>query len=163
MTSFGGFGVPSSPAAPESSVIKSSTPWTAASDGNLELLQESLVKLNLQPLAVVDENGYTLLHAAAAYNQIHILEWLLTTCNESVDPNVQDSDGDTPLHHVENIEAAKFLIDRLMADPNILNKDSLTPLQVRQEELQEQMEDDEEDEALKELVEYLKTVTQQQS
>jgi uncharacterized protein YgfB (UPF0149 family) len=39
----------------------------------------------------------------------------------------------------------------------------LTPLQVRQEELQEQMEDDEEDEALKELVEYLKTVTQQQS
>lgn len=80
---------------------------------------------------------------------------------KDVNVNAQDNDGDTPLHHVENVDAAKFLVESMQAIPTIVNSENKTAFQVRQEELQEQLDDEEEDEDedLKELVEYLKAVT----
>jgi uncharacterized protein len=152
MSSYGGFGQASSAI---DTPIEKCTPWVAASDGNLELVQSALAALNLPP-STPDENGYTLVHAAAAYNQQHILEWLMK--QEGVNVNAQDNDGDTPLHHAENVHVAKFLIETMKANPRIVNSDDETAFQVKQNELQEQMDDEDEDEDddLKELVEYLR-------
>jgi hypothetical protein len=158
MSSFGGFG--QAPVAAAAVTIEKSTPWMAASDGNLELVQTALASLNLSPSAT-DEVGYTLLHAAAAYNQRNVLEWIMA--QQGVNVNAQDNDGDTPLHHVEHVEAAKFLVGTMQANPTITNSEQKTAWQARHEELQEQMddEDEDEDEVLKALVEYLKSVTSQ--
>jgi len=137
--------------------IEASTPWVAASDGNLELLKTSIRTLNMAP-SRPDENGYTLVHAAASYNQTLILEWLLT---QNVDANAQDNDGDTPLHHVENVRAAKFLVERMNADPSLCNGNKKTALQEKLAEMEEQMddEDSDEDEDTGELIAYLKTLS----
>ena len=50
--SFGGFQAGSS----QTAEIDESTPWVAAGDGNLDLLQESISKLGLAPNAA-DSNG----------------------------------------------------------------------------------------------------------
>jgi uncharacterized protein len=154
MPAFDGFGQASSSAIV---VIEECTPWVAASEGNLDLVKESLSSLNLNP-DTADENGYTLVHAAAAYNQQHILRWLMD--QNGVNVNAQDNDGDTPLHHVECVDAAKFLVEILKADPKVQNSEGKTALLVKQEELQEQMddEDEDEDEELKELVNYLESL-----
>jgi len=137
--------------------IEASTPWMAASDGKLELLEKSIEALDILP-STTDENGYSLVHAAAAYNRTSILEWLL---QRNVDANTQDNDGDTPLHHVEQVEAAKFLVERMNVNPNLVNTNSKTALQLKMEELQEQIDDEneDEDEDLKTLVEYLKILS----
>ena len=140
--------------------IDSSTPWMAASEGNLSLLQSSLSFLQL-PVAAADENGYTLLHAAASYNQLPIIHYLL---QNHVDINAVDNDGDSVLHHVGNLETAKLLIEVGKANPSIVNKQGKTALQAKQEELDEMMsdedvEDDDEDlETLKVVVGYFSTL-----
>lgn len=140
-------------ATPSDDPIEPSTPWMAASDGKLALLQMAMTKYNLQANAA-DENGYTLLHAASAYNQRPVMEFLV---QNNADPNAQDNDGDTPLHHVEQIGAAQFLIETAGANPAIANAEGKTPLQSRQEDLQEQIDDadEDEDDDLKALVAYL--------
>lgn len=156
MSSFGGFGQAATTA--DAAPVEACTPWMAASDGNLELVQKSLSALQLQPNAA-DQNGYTLVHAAAAYNQQNVLEWLLA--QQGVSPNAQDNDGDSPLHHVEHVEAARFLMERMQVNPLLLNAENKTALQARKEELTEQMDDEEEEteDELKSLVEYLTGVT----
>lgn len=141
--------------------IEDSTPWVAAGDGDLELLQRALTTLN-RPVSAADSNGFTCCHAAAAYNQIHVLRWLIR--QEGCNVNVQDSDGDTPLHHCDKVDAARVLVDEGGALPSVTNKDGKTALQLKAEELKELEEEvddkDEEDwKALKELVEYLKSYT----
>mmetsp|Transcript_27346 Transcript_27346/g.40372 ORF Transcript_27346/g.40372 Transcript_27346/m.40372 type:complete len:159 (-) Transcript_27346:185-661(-) len=151
-----GLGATIAPSEASSKNIEGSTPWVATSDGNLELLKESIKTLNMAPSAP-DENGYTLLHAAAAYNQTVILEWLST---QSVNANAQDNDGDTPLHHVEHVEAAKFLVERMNADPKLCNGNNKTALQEKLTEMEEQMDDEDSDEEdnITDLIAYLKTL-----
>jgi len=163
--------------------IDSSTPFIAASDGDLNLLQQSLAHLSA-PATIADTNGLTPLHAAASYNHLDIVRWLFT---QNVDVNATDSDGDTPLHHCENASAAKVLVEEGRADYTIKNSEGQTALEVKEEELQdmgigidlgehegvkvsvamdeqegaamdEQEGDDEEKAALDELVGYLKTL-----
>jgi hypothetical protein len=160
MTSFG-LGSPSSQDPSSAAAdMDASTPWMAASDGNLFLLQNSLAVLNIQVTAA-DENGYTLLHAASAYAQIHVMEWLIA---QRVPVNAVDSDGDTALHHVEDVNAAKLLIEKGKAHPMIANSSGKTPLQVKQGDLEELMEDDDDDDSdeaakLRELISYISSVT----
>ncbi len=136
--------------------VDSSTPWMAASEGNLPLLQSSLTLLNL-PLTAADENGYTLLHAAASYNQLEILRFLLSN---GANVNTADNDGDTALHHAGAVAAVQLLLEH-QADVTIVNSHGKTALQAKQEELEEMMqdedmEDDDDDlEALKEVVQFL--------
>jgi ankyrin repeat protein len=144
------------------SEIDESTPFVAASDGDLTLLQKSLVQLNVPP-GVTDDNGLTPLHNAVSYNQAEVIRWLL---GQNVNVDAQDSDGDTPLHHCDNIEAAKILIQEGKASYMIQNSEGKTPLQLKEEELKEALDamdegdsDDGDTENLDKLIGYLKSLS----
>ena len=160
---FGGFQAqqPASGNSPQSpsTLIDESTPWVAAGDGDLQLLQSSIAQLGLSPNAA-DSNGFTFLHAACGYGRIEIIQWLLGLNKESavIDINAKDGDGDTPLHHCDDIDSAKLLIEA-GADFRLKNDEGKTALEVKGEEILEGAEeddsDDEDREKLKELLTYL--------
>ena len=107
-----------------------------------------------------DENGYTCLHAASAYNQLEIMRWLIAN---GANVNVGDTDGDTPLHHAEHVDAAQFLISS-GANPAAMNIESKTPLALKLEDVipdnhEDYDSDDEEQNELKRLVSYLTSVS----
>jgi ankyrin repeat protein len=147
--------------------LDASTPYLAASEGNVSLLQSSLQQLG-QPLTIQDDNQYTLLHAAASYGQISVLQFLLSSSQKEELPaddeywNAADQDGDTALHYACNVETAKWLWEsgKCRIQANAYGK---TPLQSKQDELQELLlqDDDEEDdvETLKALIDYLSTIS----
>lgn len=155
---FGGFQAQTSPSAE----IDASTPWVAAGDGDLNLLQTSIKQLGLSPNAA-DSNGFTFLHAACGYCRVEVIQWLLGLNKESItiDVNACDGDGDTPLHHCDDTVSAKMLVDG-GADHLLKNEEGLTPLEVKGEEVQEGNEDEDSDDEdrnkLKELVAYLKSL-----
>lgn len=154
-----GLGQPQGAAPPQNDQVDSSTPWMAASEGNLPLLQSSLSVLYL-PVSCADDNGYTLLHAASAYAQVHVMEWLFS---QQVNVNAVDNDGDSALHHVEDVKAAKVLIERGHANPMVANSDNKTALQVKLNDLQELVQDEDERDSedaskLRELIEYLSSI-----
>ncbi|KAL9182765.1 hypothetical protein ACHAXT_004044 [Thalassiosira profunda] len=155
---FGGFGQPSQPAE-----IDASTPWVAAGDGDLALLQTCIKQLGLSPDAA-DSNGFTFLHAACGYGRLDVVEWLLGLNKDgacTIDVNARDGDGDTPLHHCDDADSCKLLIEA-GADHAITNEEGKTPLQVKEEELlegdDEEDDDDEDRQKLKALVAYLKSL-----
>ena len=162
MSSFGGFTVNKNNAE-EANLVDSSTPWIAASDGDLALLLTALKELNLSPWTS-DSNGFTPLHSASSYNQIECIQWLLQ--QEGVDVDAQDSDGDTALHHCDNVEAARVLVEQGNANIAIQNSDGKTALELKEEDITERKQDeddyDSDDEdivGLKELIHYLKGLT----
>ncbi len=141
--------------------IDESTPFVAASDGDLYLLQQSLTQLSVN-VNIADSNGLTPLHSASSYNQIEVMRWLFT---QNANVNARDSDGDTPLHHCDNIEAVKVLIEEGCADYRIKNEEGNDVLEVKEEELreyfcntkEEDMDSDDEDvENLKKITNYLR-------
>lgn len=153
-----------------SSNTEESSPWIAASEGNLPLLQALMQNHSVSSINVKDEYGYTLVHAAASYNQIHILNWIVSKINvEATEKhqlldviNVKDNDGDTPLHHCEDIEAAKFLVEN-GARIHERNRESLTAIDVKENELEEMTNDEDmiEDEQVrktKALLNYLRSI-----
>jgi hypothetical protein len=136
-------------------MVDDSTPWMAATEGNIKLLQRSLQQLKL-PLTVADGNGYTLLHAAASYNQIGVLNYIWIQLSPDIDNdddnddggdgtgksrnyiNQQDFiDGDTALHYCECIDAARFLVETCHADTTVRNSQHLTPLEKHRQTLKE--------------------------
>jgi hypothetical protein len=139
----------------------SSTPWMAASEGNLALLQSSLSSLKL-PLNAADQNGYTLLQAAASYGQLELLQFLLAS--NQVDVNAVDNEGDSALHYAGTVEAARLLVDVARINPLISNSEGKTALQAKEEELKgmmedEEIEDDDDDlESLNDVVKYLSSL-----
>jgi ankyrin repeat protein len=141
--------------------IDASTPWVAAADGNLEALKVSLEHLKMSA-SVADENGYTLVQAAASYGHMNVLSWLLSS-HQAVNINAADNEGDTALHYAATADAAKVLVEAGI-DPHIRNRAGKTALESKRDELQESMADedfDEEDEeyvALQSLVSYLSSV-----
>jgi len=173
-TGFGGSGE-GSEALTAATSIDPSTPWMAAADGNLALLQQSLRQLNL-PVTVADEpQGYTLLQAAASYSQVPVMQWIMSQKQQRQSVALQnqiDKDGDSALHDASIVTAAKFLVEVAGTDVNIRNAAGLTALESKRQELDELMadEDTEEDDVdvvnLKSWVEYLQplssTTTRQQ-
>jgi ankyrin repeat protein len=137
--------------------VDNSTPWIAASDGNLNLLQHALTTLNLTPSAS-DENGYTLLQAAASYSRAAVMQWLIQT--QAVNVNAVDTEGDSALHYADKVDAATYLVQSGI-DIALLNAAGKTALQSKQEEIDEMMadEDTEDDDVdllnLRALIEYL--------
>ena len=157
---FGGFQSKST----QPTEIDASTPFVAAADGDLDLLQTSIKQLNLSA-NVVDSNGFTLLHAACGYCRIEVINWLLDLNNNEtiiIDVNARDSDNDTPLHHCDDVESARILIEKGGADHQLTNNEGKTPLQSKEAELEEEDDDDSDDEdmdKLKQLVVYLKSLS----
>lgn len=145
---------------PPASEIDSSTPWMAASEGNLLLLQHCMQTMGLQ-INAADENGYTLLHAASSYNQMEIMQFMLS---QNVNVHAVDSDGDSALHHAGTAQTTQFLIQVAKANPTLKNAEGKTALQAKMEEMNELIQDediDDDDEdlmKLKDIVAYLSNV-----
>lgn len=74
-----------------------------------------------------DHNGYTLLHAAASYNQLDLLRTLVNTYNCNV--NIADDEWETPLFAAETLEAAKCLVEELDADVGVVNGEGVDALE----------------------------------
>lgn len=75
---------------------------------------------------VLDSYGRSPLHWASMLGYNHMVQALL---NHNANPNMQDNEGNTPLHMVytKNIKSAKLLLSR-NADPDIQNHEGETPL-----------------------------------
>ena len=160
---FGGFQTQPS----KSAEIDASTPFIAAADGDLSLLQTSIKQLGLSPNAV-DSNGFTFLHASCGYCRIEVIHWLLGLNKESsngniiINVNAPDGDGDTPLHHCDEVDCAKLLIELGGADHQLRNNEGKTALETKENDLEEGDDSDDEDDEdrgkLKQLVAYLKSL-----
>ena len=81
--------------------------WVLASDGELEAIQALLLRDPALNANSFDENGYSPMHAAATYGRMELLLWLLANGGEA---GLRDGDGDTPLHVVESVDAARLLL-----------------------------------------------------
>lgn len=95
--------------------------WVAAADNKIEIVK-SLIESGKYSPNSADPNGFTPIHAAASYGNIELLDYLL---NNGGDVNIQDSDGDTPLHHTESLDVVKLLIQKFNANYKIKNNDGL--------------------------------------
>ncbi|SCU78058.1 LANO_0A01970g1_1 [Lachancea nothofagi CBS 11611] len=116
--------------------------WIAASDGNIQKVEEYFSE-GFGPESK-DPNGYTPIHAAASYGHVDMLRKLCSEpYNGSV--NVRDNDGDTPLHHCEDLAAAKVILEELGGNFKLTNNDGNTALEVL-----------EEDQEFPDLIQYLR-------
>ncbi|KAI5965290.1 uncharacterized protein KGF55_001510 [Candida pseudojiufengensis] len=104
--------------------------WIAASDNKLDQVK-TLIESKQFNSNSKDPNGYTPIHAAVSYGYIDLLNYLLENGGNI---NIQDNEGDTPLHHVEDLKIAKYLIEKLKADYKIKNNDGLTAQEFIEEE-----------------------------
>lgn len=78
----------------------------------------------------IDGQGKTALHEAADQDCIESIEKLLEA---GANPNIQDKDGNTPLHltaHIQEarLKSARALLASERLDPNVLNNDGEAPL-----------------------------------
>ncbi|QLL31074.1 hypothetical protein HG536_0A08910 [Torulaspora globosa] len=106
--------------------------WTAASDGRLDVVEQILSRNSGLNANSKDPNGYTAVHAAAAYGHIDLLRKL---CKQyGGDINIRDSDGDTPLHHCEDVNTAKVIVEELGGDIALTNDEGKTALQSFEED-----------------------------
>lgn len=105
--------------------------WVAAADNQIEIVKSYIESGNFAA-DCKDPNGYTPIHAAASYGHTDLLKYLVNS--KGGDVNVQDNEGDTPLHHVEDVKTAKYLVEELKADHKIRNGDGLTPGQYIEED-----------------------------
>ena len=90
--------------------------------GLVRVMESMQVSLKYQ-----DENGFTLLHHAAFYNQPAIIQYLL---DSGLDINQVDVDGNTPLHcAIKNgyIETMQCLLNHKGVDTTIVNSDKDSP------------------------------------
>jgi ankyrin repeat protein len=156
----------------EKDPVDTATIFSAASEGNLALLQSSMTLLDF-PITTADENGYTLLHAASSYNQLGILQFILNNLdtnniNCTTYINAGDSDGDTALHYAGSADAAIFLVEHYRINTTKVNSQGKTALQTKEAELDEMKneedieEDDEEIEVTKKLISYLQQINVRQ-
>ncbi|QLQ81322.1 hypothetical protein HG537_0F00830 [Torulaspora globosa] len=106
--------------------------WTAASDGREDLVDQILGQNTELNANSKDPNGYTAVHAAAAYGHIDLLRKL---CHQyGGDINIRDNDGDTPLHHCEDVNTAKVIVEELGGDITLTNDEGKTALQSFEED-----------------------------
>lgn len=98
--------------------------WVAASDGKVDVVEQFLN--NGFTANSKDPNGYTPVHAAAAYGHTDLLVLLVKKYGGDI--NVVDSDGDTPLHHCEDVATAKVIIEELGGDFKAINHEGQTAL-----------------------------------
>ncbi|AET37852.1 uncharacterized protein Ecym_2099 [Eremothecium cymbalariae DBVPG len=117
--------------------------WVAASDGLTETVEKLLQQQPGLTANSKDPNGYTAVHGAASYGHVDLLRLLVNKYHGDI--NVRDNDGDTPLHHTEDVATAKVIIEELNADFQATNNEGKTPLDVFEED-QESIE----------LIQYMK-------
>lgn len=118
--------------------------WVAAADNDQELVKKYIASGEFTA-NIKDANGYTPIHAAASYGHLDLLRYLI---QQGGDINIQDEEGDTPLHHVEDLATATALVEEFKADYKIKNGEGQTPAQYIEEE-----------DEFPELAKYLRSLT----
>lgn len=121
--------------------------WVAAADNQVDIVQSHLDLGKFTPNSK-DPNGYTPIHAAASYGHINLLKLLI---QNGGDINIQDNEGDSPLHHVEDLATATIMVEELKADYKLKNSEGQTPAEYI-----------EEDGELPELAQYLRSLAHDQ-
>ncbi|CUM48827.1 unnamed protein product [Debaryomyces tyrocola] len=121
--------------------------WVAAADNQVKIVESYLDDGDFTPNSK-DPNGYTPIHAAASYGHIGLLKLLI---KRGGDINVQDNEGDAPLHHVEDIKTAKLMVEELKANWKIKNNEGQIPAEYI-----------EEDDEFPELAQYLRSLSHDQ-
>ena len=99
-----------------------------AGEGKLEELKSSIDAYDLT-LKETDQNGYTLLHHAAAHNQVTVMQYLI---DSGINLDDTDNDGNTALHLAtsnECVEACHLLLSSSASD-TVLNKELDAPLHI---------------------------------
>ncbi|KAF2120453.1 hypothetical protein BDV96DRAFT_266668 [Lophiotrema nucula] len=88
--------------------------------------QSILTSLSQHPrlASAQDAHGYSLVHAAASYNQLGVLRELVQKYKVNV--NILDEDGETPLFSTEAEGAAQCLVEELGADTGLRNPEGKT-------------------------------------
>lgn len=104
--------------------------WVAAADNEVSTVSDYLASGAFAADAK-DPNGYTPLHAAASYGHRDLLKLLV---QKGGDINVQDNEGDTPLHHTEDVETATMMVEQLGANPKLKNAEGQTAADFVEEE-----------------------------
>lgn len=117
--------------------------WIAASDGRASIVEKLLQENYQRDGNVRDPNGYTPVHAAAAYGHVDLLRKLCQDYSGNID--VKDNDGDTPLHHCEDAHTARVILEELGGNLSLQNEEGKTALQSA-----------EEDAEFPELIQYLR-------
>jgi uncharacterized protein len=110
------------------SVAQKGNIFLAASDGDLALVTHFLD--SGVPVNGLDVNGYSAIHAAASYNHIELLSYLVS---RGGDVNLRDHDGDTPIYVAETREMVAALISH-GADFGVVNNDGLGVLEFLKQE-----------------------------
>ncbi|KAI0834386.1 ankyrin repeat-containing protein [Hypoxylon sp. FL0890] len=108
----------------------STNPFILAADNSPALLP--LLRENPTLASEQDSHGYSLVHAAASYNNLDLLRTLIREFN--VDVNLRDEDDETALFVVETVDAARLLVEELGADITIKGSDGYTARQKIAEE-----------------------------
>lgn len=117
--------------------------WVAAADNDLETVQNYISSGEFSANSK-DPNGYTPIHAAVSYGHVELLKYLI---QQGGDINIQDTEGDAPLHHVEDLQVAKLLVEEYKADWRLKNNDGQIPADYI-----------EEDDEFPEVVQYLRSL-----
>lgn len=104
--------------------------WVAAADNEISTVADYLASGAFSADSR-DPNGYTPLHAAASYGHRELLQLLV---QKGGDINIQDNEGDTPLHHTEDLETATLMVEQLGANPKLKNAEGQTPADFIEEE-----------------------------
>lgn len=72
-----------------------------------------------------DFSGYSLLHAAASYNQLALFRTLASP-PYSVPVEITDDEGETPLFAAETLDAARCLVEEFGADVHVRNAEGVS-------------------------------------
>jgi transient receptor potential cation channel subfamily A protein 1 len=104
------------------------SPFQLAAEGKLEELKTFIEAIG--SVKERDENGATLIHHAAASNQIAIMQYLVQSTNINI--NAVDNDGNTALHLAtkNGHSDAIHLLLQSRANDTILNSDKDAPLHI---------------------------------
>ena len=96
--------------------------WVAAAENDFQTVLSHLDSGAFSPNSK-DPNGYTPIHAATSYGHTELLKLLI---ERGGNVNIKDFEGDTPLHHVEDLATAKILVEEFMADYKLKNEEGQT-------------------------------------
>ncbi|EFX00613.1 ankyrin repeat protein [Grosmannia clavigera kw1407] len=97
-------------------------PYIMAAENSPDLLP--LLRERSEIASGQDEHGYSLIHAAASYNHLHLLRTLVHELHVPVD--LRDEDAETALFVVETVEAARCLVEELGLDASIRGDEGMT-------------------------------------
>ena len=83
-----------------------------------------LLRSNPELAGKQDEHGYSMLHAAASYNHLDLMDSLRSEFH--IDPSLVDEDGETALFVVETVEAAQHLVEVMGTSLDVRNEEGVT-------------------------------------